>query len=310
MRELGRAMEQIRGWFGFRRSPVDRLNVSIRHLYPDAPALTGRIYAGPSSTPRILKDSRLLAEVEAGRNTSADERHWLSTLVPRAARRVGAVPDWLVRAYDHAFHADGYLLDMHRWAVAAQREQEQLRSASVAAVPLAELTDRMLAGFKTAPDEIKALLEDYTLELARRRSASIRGEHEYTGVQLEDDGSTGMPEGTVLPQGGITTIAWTFRNPGPVAWEDCVLVRVNGEGSGLLSPPFIPVALTRPNGLVTVTCPIRASDQPGTFRAYFKLARADGTWWAPGSFVGVFATIIVPSLELGQDWQVWPTDDA
>ncbi|MDN5853463.1 MAG: hypothetical protein L0K86_11575 [Actinomycetia bacterium] len=303
MRELGRAMEQIRTWAGYREGAVTRLNESIRHLYPDAPP--GGRRSGPVSEPRLLTNSRLITDVEAGRDTDADGKHWLHNLVPRPGRRVNAPPLWLVRAYDHAFHADGYLLDLHRWSVSAQRDQQRLRSGALIDVPPKRLRERMLAGFETAPAEIRALLLRHAEELADRRTAP--GQSRYTGVQLVDDGSAGMPEGTVLPPGGVVTVTWTFRNVGPAPWDDCMLVRTDPEPAGLAAPPFVPVAATEADAAAVVTCPVRAGDRPGTHRVSYKMARSDGTWCTPGSFLGVFATIVVPPRELAPIWHVWPT---
>lgn len=314
MRELGHAMEQIRNSCGFHRAAlaIERINQAVIELYPDADGQPAR--AGPVSVPRLLlPDDDLLYEVEQGKgDRPRDQRHWLRTDdLSERQLRANRVPEWLVCAYDRAFHADGYLVDFYHWATAADAAHRSLppRSAAVAAIPCSEIRELMFRGFDGVAPEVQALLDAHVTELEQRADSRVSiadddplGEN-FGGIELVDDGSAACPEGLVLLPGQTLIIRWVFRNAGMAPWHDRVLVRVGYHG--ITTPRFVPVPDTEPMATAELACPVRAPVSCGTYRACLKMAWSDGTWCAPTTLVGVLITIIVPPGELTSGWRLW-----
>jgi Ig-like domain from next to BRCA1 gene len=319
MRQLGYAMEQIRNAVGLRLDPLDLLNRAIIELYPEVEGRPdGR--AGPVSVPRLLRTTHLLEEVEQGkREPNRDRRPWLEADPDPSADQIRSnpIPAWLVRAYDLAFGADGYLVDLYRWAVAVDAAHAQapprLTTVAPAAVPAAELRAVLAWHFPDAGAEVSALLDAYAAELTARsrrpepRPGPAWSPHPADESVIDDDGTSDFPEGLVLLPGQTRVIRWEFRNIGTVSWMDRVLARIGHEApGGLLTPPYVPIPDTEPGRTCVVTCPIRAPGRSGTVRACFKMAWPDGTLCYPTTLIGALASVIVPPAELIADWRAWP----
>lgn len=318
MRQLGYAMEQIRNAVGLRLDPLEFMNRAIIELYPEVEnRRSGR--AGPVSVPRLLRSPHLLDEAEQGKYERVrDQRRWLQADPEISANQVRSnpIPAWLVRAYDVAFGADGYLVDFYRWAVAADAAQTQvpprLTTIALPAVPTDKLRDLMFEHFAGVPADIGEVIEGYVDELARLAPGTAGGGDPAWVPQamdksvIEDDGTRDFPEGTILRAHETKVISWTFRNIGSIAWSDRLLARVGQDlTGGLRTPPFVPIPATGAGETCVVTCPIRAPAEPGTYRACFKMAWPDGTLCYPTTLIGALASVIVPPAEMSQSWRSW-----
>jgi hypothetical protein len=317
MRQLGYAMEQTRNAVGLRLEPLEVLNRAIGTLYPDVLNRRGG-RAGPVSVPRLMRTTDLLDEAEQGKREDArDRRRWLTSdpSLSAAQMRSNPIPPWLVRAYDLAFCADGYLVDLYRWAWAVDMAQAQVPPRLTATppdqVPAGDLKTVLTEHFSDSDSDadLSAHLSAYEAELARRaRRRTSTPDPPWTPDPvdesvIEDDGTLHFPEGLVLLPGQTRIIQWRFRNIGRLAWRDRVLARIGVEG--LLTPPFVPIPPTDPGGTCIVTCPIRAPRQSGTYRACFKMAWPDGVLCYPTTLIGALATVIVPPAELVEGWHTW-----
>lgn len=163
-RELTACMRQLRIAAGENtKDTVTVLNTVIEQLYPDA-AEPGRRSRRGAPVPRLVT-SMYVSQLERGYHSRpGSPPAWLVNAGYRNAPTAqgSKVPAWLVRAYDVAFGADGYLVDVYRWSQALLADHQHNPPRMVAyrpdhVTPGYEL-DYLSEGFTDAPDEITAVL--------------------------------------------------------------------------------------------------------------------------------------------------------
>lgn len=310
MRELSNAMRQTRVASGVEQLDAarDLLNEAIAQLYPAASA-SGRTGPGKRSGPHLVM-TKYVSDVERGNTSKNEVAPWLAGLAGISADRVRSsrIPGWLVRAYDLAFMADGYLVDMYAWAVAVDRDHR--RDPPRLARPLAATLDTappLLAG---APPEAAAVLTAHRsalVELANQaRSPAWLPTDGDRSVSF-GEGDAEHPEGLLVHPGEYRMPRWVLHNIGTVPWIDRVLYRIGASPAGIASPAAVPIPATEPGGVAELTVPIRSPQRPGTYRICLKMGWPDGTYCFPTTLVGVILTVIVPDETLGEVYQPWPT---
>lgn len=317
-RELSSAMRQLRVANGDHTAfTVDILNQTITDLYPAATA--DRTDYGKRSTPHLVSE-RYVLRVERGHHARLPVPGWLR------ARAVGdptvvygsRVPAWLVRAYDVAFGADGYLIDMFEWAstLVADHEHDppRLTRNLPAHVPRGQEYNHLAADFPDAgtpvDDEIRSVLADEARTLTVRRDHPV-DETRWQPSARDGSGSLGdgeedLPEGTVLEPGARVIARWVLHNTGTVPWRDRLLYRVGPAATGIRTPPFVTVPDTAASETALVQCPLRVPDRPGTYRLCLKMGWPNGVYCFPSTLVGLIVTVIVPPADLLDADRDWP----
>lgn len=311
-RELTAVMRQLRVASGdSTRDTADIVNQAILDLYPDAGPEPQRI--GRASTPHTISGGYLL-RLERGYHAMLRVPSWLADSGHGRTREAygSRVPPWLVRAYDLAFAADGYLIDTYEWAAALQadqqhnpprttrylpqhltlgREEEFLSRGLVPLSPLARNVIREHA-------ELLRIRHDRSSETAWRPSRD-------DGSGSHGDGEEAVPEGTIASPSESLTIRWVLHNTGSVPWRDRLLYRVGDARTGILTPPFVPIPDTMPGEAAEIWCALRAPDRAGTYRACLKMGWPDGTYCFPNTLLGVIVTLIVPPADLADCREPW-----
>jgi hypothetical protein len=315
MREVGNAMRQIRSAAGFEQldTAAEAINGAIDQLYPDA-ASPASVRTTVSQPHKIT--GRYLSDLERGNTNKLPPPDWLRPGDPYTAGqlRSGHIPSWLVRAYDVAFSADGYLVDLYRWAMVLQADQDRIPPR---AAPTRQLTrvgvlgyDHALRPFDGASPVIRDLLRQH-----RERLSSYPGESPTPNAWTPDpdDRSTNIndpvqdiPEGVPVPPGSFLAGRWVLRNAGQARWKHRLFVRVGRWDVGLATPPFAPVPDTDPGHDAEIFMPVKAASKPGTYRLCCRLAWPDGTYCYPNTLVGAIMTVVVLTEDYRTCERSWP----
>jgi len=302
MKELSAAMRQLRSAAGCERleDAVDVLNAAIAELFPDSDSL--RQAGSTSSLPHPVT-VRYVSGIETGNTTKAPVPAWLRSVSAyrREQLRGSQVPGWLVHAYDVAFLADGYLVDMYRWAVSLQADQAADPPRAPAHARLAQIGpdgfDAEVAMFREGPESMRVAVRDMSAAIRRYPSGPAAvgdwlPDHEDrcgNVVNPERD----LPEGVVVLPRAFVLGWWRLRNTGVRPWNHKVLYRAGGGDAGLRTPPFVPVPDAPPGGEVDIAVPIRAPEQPGTYRLCLRLGWPDGVYCYPSTLIGAIMSLIV-----------------
>jgi hypothetical protein len=173
-RELTACMRQLRIAAGeSTEDTVTVLNKASERRYPDA-AEPGRWSRRGVPVPRLVTE-KYLSQLERGYHSRpGSPPAWLANAGYRGdpAAQGSRVPAWLVRAYDLAFGADGFLVDVYRWARSLladhQHNPPRITAYRPDHVTPGQELDHLSEGFADAPDEVAAVL--------RRRPASPPGD--------------------------------------------------------------------------------------------------------------------------------------
>lgn len=315
-RELTGAMRQLRIAGGeHTEATVEILNRVIIELCPEVMAADRKTVRG-TSVPRTVSGS-YLQRLEQGFHSSMKVPDWLkgADLNNKSPVRASKVPAWLVRAYDVAFGADGYLFDMYSWthALSAEHQHDPPRQTThlPGTVPSGEELRYLSDGFGDPPADILDVLRESAEHLARRRSSRSAGQQH---VPSDADSSTTYgdrdelhPEGTLIEPGGYLLAGWVLHNTGTVPWRDRYVYRVGEPGVGITAPTLLVLPDTDVGGVVEIRCPVRAPTRPGTYRLCMKIGWRDGTYCYPATLLGVILTLIVAPADI-PDWHVcWPS---
>lgn len=315
-RELTAVMRQLRIACGDSTDDtVEILNQAIIDLYPDASPTPRR--AGRSSIPHIVSSGYIL-RLERGYHAMLRVPAWLASSGHSRTREAygSRVAPWLVRAYDVAFGADGYLLDTFEWAVALNADQQHNPPRTTRNLPQyvppgreMEYLSRSLGGLGSLPPAARAVLRQHANLLRARHDRPTDpptwrpSKHDGSGSR--GDGDETVPEGTLAHPGDHLTVRWVLHNTGGVPWRDRLLYRVGDAGIGIRTEPFIPISDTPPASAADVSCVLRAPERPGTYRACLKMGWPDGTYCYPNTLLGVIVTLIVPPADLAGGHHPW-----
>jgi hypothetical protein len=312
-RELTAAMRQARVAAGDNATEAIRIvNDTIDDLYPQA-GVAGS--AGARSTPHRLSD-QYLRWLEKGHNGRRADPKWLAA---SAADDPGAVyasrvPPWVVRVYDVAFGADGFLVDMYGWHLALLADQDKnpprQRRNLPAGVPAGQEYAALAEHFPSATGELVDVLRDQAAALVALRGR-LTTDQAWTPLPQDGSGSLGdgeeeAPEGLVSAPGQRFVMRWLLHDTGTADWRDRLIFRVGDPSAGIRTPPFLVLADTAPGGTVEIRCPVRAPETPGTYRACLKMGWPDGTYCFPTTLLGLIVTLIVPPPDLADTAQEWP----
>lgn len=316
MRELGGAMRQIRCAVGFESldTAADVLNIAVRELYPDAVVRTP--VTATVSQPHLVS-GKYLSDIERGNTSKVEVPAWLlnSGAYRPEQLRSSQIPAWLVRAYDVAFLADGYLVDLYRWATALHADQANTpprasRTRRLAAVDMVGY-DQDVEVFTAAPNHVRAVLHANRVQLAAYPTAPGADTDWLPDARDRctniSDPVQEIPEGLPARPGTFVVGRWLLRNSGDIPWRHKVFTRVGRFDAGLITPPFAPVPATAPGQEAEIFVPIRVPDQPGTYRLCFRLGWPTGVYCYPNTLVGSITTIIVLPDEFATCDTSWPT---
>lgn len=290
-------------------SAVVILNEVIASLYPAAnPAEPGK--TGPRPVTRSF-----LTKVEKGHHSRLDLGQlpkWTKAgrHVDKTRLYTSRVPEWLVRAYDVAFCADGYLVDMAAWSAALLPDQlrdtpRRLRDLPAHVRPGAELAF-FAEHFPDAGERISAVLAAQARAVTGLRDR--RPPRDAPWLPTPGDRSTSVDEtaeGLLVPPDGQFVAAWELHNIGTVPWRDRLLYRIGAYEGGVRTPPFVVVPDTAPGSAVRIEVPMRAPATPGTYRACLKMGWPDGTYCLPNTLLGLFVTMVVPPGDLVEPATEW-----
>ncbi|MEU4294979.1 hypothetical protein AB0E63_42720 [Kribbella sp. NPDC026596] len=320
-RELTASMRQLRQAAGYDLAEtVEILNETIEELYAEVrqapePDAKRRLSAGPQRlTVAIVR------RIERGEYSAFDHRpsvKWVDVdqLLPRKRMNASRVPAWLVRAYDVAFGADGFLTDMFTWSTTLQGDQLRDRPRRVRDLPThvpAGGEYQFLIRDLGEPDaEFLPLLQAQAAQLAalaeRQRthpSAEAPSASDASGARGE--GEERFPEGSITAPGVMFASRFVLHNLGEVPWRDRLLYRIGSSSIGLGSTPLVPLPDTDPGGSAAVEWVLRSPMTPGTYRACLKMALPDGAYCFPTTLVGLLVTIVVPPADLADPYEPWP----
>jgi hypothetical protein len=313
--ELAAAMRQIRAAAGDTlEASAAVLNDTLRRLYPDvdvdAPVSSGR-YSPPHQV-----NAGYLSDIERGNNATLRRPKWLGEAGisdTAEAARGSRIQPWLVRAYDAAFGADGYLIDLYAYVdelhTDYQRDPPQTSRHLPARIPgdgeYAYLSDR----FPDPPSPVRHVLQAHADELrARRRHLAGESWHWRGGgdeTRSVGDGDGINPEGVIVHPGEYRVHSWKLQNVGTRPWRDRIMYRIGQTGSNIVSPPFIPLADAAPGDWVDIRCPWRAPERPGTYRLCLKMGWPNGVYCFPKIVSGIHITCIVPAADLADCYSSW-----
>lgn len=312
-RELTAAMRQLRAATGDSvHQSADVLNETLARLYPD---MAGQGGSGRYSTPHRVNGD-YLSKVERGMNATLPVPSWLRSLgldERSDAAQGSRVRPWLVHAYDVAFAADGYLIDMYTWTMALLADQQhnppRVTRDLPGAIPAGGEDAYFADGFQTAPGPIREILREHARTMRGRRDRSadepawLPSDADLSGDT--DDGDEINPEGVLVRPGEFRVARWLMRNVGQVPWRDRVLYRVGKPGTGIHTPRMLPLPDTEPGGTTEIRCPLRAPDRPGTYRICLKAGWPNGIYCHPKSMLGLIFTLIVPPADLAGCHEPW-----
>jgi Ig-like domain from next to BRCA1 gene len=312
-RELTAAMRQLRVATGddLPRA-VALLNEAITRLYPGAVVGTG-----DRTTPHLV-DREYIAKIERGHHSRLDFGtlpQWINVrqIGDNSKLYTARVPGWLVRAYDVAFNADGFLVDVYAWSVALQADQRRALPRRVrklpAHVPPGAEYEFLAEHFADAGPEIRTLLTGQAQALAGLRARRLDTDPTWRPSAEDGTGNLGeaedeMPEGLLIRPGGQFVARWLLHNVGAVPWHDRLLYRVGESGIGTV--PFVVLPDTEPGSVVDIRCPVRAPTVPGTYRACLKMGWPDGTYCFPTTLLGLIVTLTVPPDDVLDPYDEWP----
>ncbi|MFC4006209.1 NBR1-Ig-like domain-containing protein [Nonomuraea purpurea] len=83
------------------------------------------------------------------------------------------------------------------------------------------------------------------------------------------------PDGTLVDRGSSFDKTWRIRNAGTVPWEGRYLTRMND--TPCQAPKRVEIRPVRPGESVDITVRVRAADDPGQCKIFWKMTDADGT---------------------------------
>jgi hypothetical protein len=312
-RELTAAMRQIRAATGDTlKASAEVLNATLAKLYPetaDSPARRG----GRHSAPHPVTED-YLSNLERGTNARLALPPWLrnSGVSDKTEATYGSrVRPWLVRAYDVAFGADGYLIDMYSWATALRADHEHDPPRMTKYLPghmrVGEEYAYLSAGLTRAPSEMRAILQDHARILRDRGSGDAAAWHpsKPDSSGSRGDGEEANPEGVLVQPGEYRTARWVLHNTGSIPWRDRLLYRVGPMEPGIVSSRFLPIPDTDPGDNVEITWVVRAPQQPGTYRMCLKAGWPNGVYCFPSTLVGLIFTMILPPDDLTDARTPW-----
>ncbi|WP_344212488.1 NBR1-Ig-like domain-containing protein [Kribbella sancticallisti] len=265
---------------------------------------------------------RYLLQLERGEHSNRDVNslpHWLKVLeVDRIRANASRVPAWLVRAYDVAFGADGFLADVYTWSEALQEDQlrdlpRRVRDRPIEVMPGDEYA-YLTRDLGEPGDSLRRLLLTQASELAGQRDRFRAAPRMWAPVTGDKTGFLGeaedeAPEGTIAAPGSMLVARFVIHNIGQVRWRDRLMYRVGSASVGMASSPCVPLPDTDPGSTADVRCVLRAPTAPGTYRACFKMGWMDGTYCFPTTLLGVLFTVIVPPADIADPYQDWPDHD-
>lgn len=328
-------MQQLRRTYGGNKTGHDKtigvLNEVIEERFPDELARQEELKrkgkkkfdtrtAGnnaPSTAHKVTQS--FLRKVEEG-CSDLDVPEGLAHVVGGkkgdARVRGSRVPEWLVEAYDHAFAADGFLMDMYHWMVSMHKEQAHEPPLKNGGHHPAKARCREIGvlsrGFEGASFEVADLLRQQAAVVGQRLSDLDGRSWEPSADDVSrtrGEGEDDLPDGTLVGPGEDVIYRWVLYNAGEVAWRHRYLLRVGDPEKGIRTPPFVPVPDADPGGKVEIRCPMRAPKQPGTYRICMKMGWPDGMYCFPAVTLGAMAIIIVPPKDM-TDWrEPWSHDD-
>lgn len=296
------------------------LNETLTELY-GADVLDRPRRGRSSSSPHRVTAS-FLRSVERGEHSRVEPKllpAWIDLdAVGRDRANASRVPPWLVRAYDVAFGADGFLADVYAWSEILTADQSQMIPRRLRDLP-GHVPDGAEYEFLTRdlgdpadlePDE-RALLTVHAERLARLNArlrgtraswAPIRGDVSgHLGEEEED-----APEGKLIGPGERFVVRYVLHNIGVAPWRHRLLYRVGFPAVGITGPALVPIPDTDPGGAAEVACVLRAPRRPGTYRVSMKMGWPDGTYCLPTTLLGLVVTIVVPAEDLIAPLELWP----
>jgi len=98
-----------------------------------------------------------------------------------------------------------------------------------------------------------------------------------------------VPDNSLYNSGVRFTKTWRVRNDGECTWEPGTQwVHIGGDLIGAQSPAQVPLA--EPDRIVDISVDMVAPDAQGTYKGYWRLQRADGTFFGDQAYV----QIVVP----------------
>ncbi|NEA32805.1 NBR1-Ig-like domain-containing protein [Streptomyces sp. SID13031] len=319
-RELTVAMRQLRGATGSDlERTVEILNQTIEELYPGASPEARPGGDGGRSTPRLVS-AKYVSHLERGLHSRREQvPQWAELVtVDRVRTNASRVPAWLVRAYDIAFGADGFLADVYVWSEALREDQSQdlprrTRDLPADVVPGEEYAC-LIRDLGAPAADLRTLLSTQAAELAAARDRYQAAPRLWVPAAADKSGFLGeaeeeAPEGTVVAPGSMLVARFVVHNVGQVPWRDRLMYRVGSSSAGICSPPFVPLADTDPGSFANVRWVLRAPTEPGTYRMCVKMGWPDGTYCFPTTLLGVIITLIVPPADIADPYQDWPDHD-
>lgn len=324
-RELTNSMRQIRAATGGTGdTSAILINKVLKREFAGVIVALNQGQGGRYAPPHVVR-AKYLSDVESGtngRDAARDMAPWLkrSGLDPNAKEVRGSrVPPWLVWAYDAAFGADGYLIDMYGWMTVLREDYHRHELPRMTYGSLDRLTpgterEHATTFLPDLPAHLATVLDAHVLALTAIRALPLVESDDWRPNGRDASGSLGEgdddnPEGVVLRPGERRVVRWVLRNLGEVPWQRRVLYRIAQNGAGLRSEQIVPVPDTEPGGLADVRCVVQAPDRPGTYRMCLKMGWPDGVYSFPASMLGVILTVVVPPADVLNPWQpVWPAD--
>ncbi|MFL6118475.1 NBR1-Ig-like domain-containing protein [Actinophytocola sp.] len=312
-RELTAAMRQLRVATGDSlSSAVAMLNPAITSLYP------GATWADAGTHVRAhphLVDEAFLQALEKGHHSRLDLYRlpaWinLTKVGDRTRLYTSRVPGWLVRAYDLAFGADGYLVDMYAWSNALLADQlrdvpRRLRDLPAHVPPGREL-DFFTEHFPDTDGRVSAVLAAQAEAVVGLRDVrSSPNAPWWPSAADESSAEDETPEGLLVAPDSQLVASWVLHNTGSVPWRHRVVYRVGSYLGGVRTPAFIVIPDVDPGSSVRIQCPMRVPKTPGTYRACLKQGWPDGTYCFPTTLLGLFVTVVVAPADLIDPLPEW-----
>jgi Ig-like domain-containing protein len=291
-------------------SAVVILNQVITSLYPDADAAA----SGTADRAHLVGVS-FLQTIEKGHHSRRDLYRlpaWIpvSTIADKSTLYTSRVPEWLVRAYDLAFCANGYLVDMYAWSTALMSDQlrdvpRRLRDLPAHVRPGRE-HEFFAEHFPDADARTAAVLTAQAAAVVGLRDRRPGPDAPWQPTSRDRSSSRDeTPEGLLVAPDSRLVAAWVLHNTGKVAWRDRVLYRIGAYPGGVRTPPFVVVPDTAPGSAVRIEVPMRAPETAGTYRACLKMGWPDGTYCLPNTLLGLYVTLVVPPADLVEPATEW-----
>jgi hypothetical protein len=315
IRDLTAAMRQIRAASGDTLdTSAEILNATLASLHPDIGADVTSRPSRYSQPHKVNKD--YLSDIERGNNATYPVPKWLRDIgVSETAEeaRGSRVRPWLVWAYDAAFGADGYLIDMYTWASELHADYEHdppRRTRNLPAhIPDGEEYTYLSARFPDAPQAVDRVLRTHGDELRARRGHVADDSWHWRGggdkPRSFGDGDETNPEGVLASPGEYRVVRWTLQNAGTRPWRDRIMYRIGQTKTNLVTPPLIPLPDADPGDRIEIHCPVLAPDRPGTYRLCLKMGWPNGVYCFPTRMLGLVFTLIVPAEDLADCYDSW-----